>query len=707
MYFLHFLKPVDEIEWKRYNTDNTDNTLLKFFKERMKNMQYKIFDIDPQLKRYETDLNQRMENFKNKKKQLLAPGQKLTDFANAHLYFGFHPTADGWYYREWAPAAEAVYLTGDFNQWNRHSHPLEKKENGVFELFLPGADALQNGQRVMAIVVHNGRELDRIPLFANYVVQDPSTIEWNAQIYKPDSGYDWHDQDFKPSKTLYIYECHIGMAQEEPQVGTYVQFRDRILPRIRDLGYNTIQIMAIMEHPYYASFGYQVTNFFAASSRYGTPDELKSLIDTAHSMGIAVLLDVVHSHAAKNTREGINEFDGTVWQFFHDGPKGDHEAWQTKLFNYNKNEVLHFLLSNLKYWQTEYHFDGFRFDGVTSMLYHNHGLGADFNSYDAYFSMNTDTEAVTYLQLANELVRQVNPHAIMIAEDTSALPGLCLPISAGGIGFDYRLAMGEPDMWIKLLKEVPDEHWDMWKLWIELTSRRPQEKVIGYAESHDQALVGDKTIMFRLCDKEMYWGMEKGKDNLVVDRGIALHKLIRLLTMSIGGEGYLTFMGNEFGHPEWIDFPREGNGWSYHYCRRQWSLADAPNLKYSYLNDFEKAMISLARKQRLLSGEPHYLSIDNATQTMSYERSHIIFAFNFHPSRSENSCFIPVHVPGDYRVLLSSDDPQFGGYDRIAVDQVYTAYQHPDGRVGFYLYLPPRTAVVLKKKQTRRRTVKK
>ena len=666
-------------------------------------MQYKIFEIDPQLKAYEKDIQLRMDNYKNKKKELLVPGQSLTDFANGHLFYGFHKAEGGWYYREWAPAAEAMYLTGDFNHWARYSHPMDKKENGVFEIFIPGEDTLKDGQKLMVIVVHGGSELDRIPLYANYVVQDPATIEWNAQLYLPAKPFEWTDSCFKPEKTLYIYECHIGMAQEEPRIGTYQEFRDLTLPRIKALGYNTIQIMAIMEHPYYASFGYQVTNFFAASSRYGTPDDLKSLINTAHEMGIAVLLDVVHSHAAKNTREGINEFDGTTYQFFHDGPKGDHEAWKTKLFNYNKNEVLHFLLSNLKYWQTEYHFDGFRFDGVTSMLYHNHGLGSDFTSYDKYFSMNTDTEAVTYLQLANELVRQVNPNAIMIAEDTSALPGLCLPISAGGIGFDYRLAMGEPDMWIKLLKEVPDEHWDLWHLWIELTGRRPKEKVIGYAESHDQALVGDKTIMFRLCDQEMYWGMQKDKENMVVERGMALHKLIRLLTMSIGGEGYLNFMGNEFGHPEWIDFPREGNGWSYHYCRRQWSLADNPNLRYGYLNAFDQAMILLSKKQRLLTKEPHYLSIDNETKTMSYERNKIVFVFNFHPNQSQDHCFVPTHVPGDYKVLLSTDDPQFGGYSRIDTEQVYTAYEHPDGRIGFYIYLPCRSAVVLKKKQVRKK----
>ncbi|HIR88954.1 MAG TPA: 1,4-alpha-glucan-branching enzyme, partial [Candidatus Fimimorpha faecalis] len=522
-------------------------------------MGYKILEYDSLLKNYyEKDIELRVNDYKRKKKELLGRGETLSDFANGAEYFGFHRTSDGWVYREWAPAADEMYLIGDFNGWNKTSHPMEKKENGVFEIQLDGKDALYNGCKVKAIVVNGDRVMERIPLYAKYVTQDPVTYMWCAEIYEEEKPFEWTDSEFKGEKIPLIYECHIGMAQEKYGIGTYTEFKDNILPRIKDLGYNTIQIMAIMEHPYYGSFGYQVSNFFAASSRYGKPAELKDLINTAHEMGIRVLLDVVHSHAVKNTNEGINEFDGTDYQFFHAGAKGNHSAWDTKLFNYGKNEVIHFLLSNLKFWMTEYHFDGFRFDGVTSMIYLDHGLGSAFDHYDKYFSMNTDIEALTYLTLANELIHQINKEALTIAEDMSGMPGMCIPIRSGGIGFDYRLAMGVPDMWIKFLKEYRDEDWDIWRMWYELTGRRPKEKVIGYAESHDQALVGDKTIMFRLCDKEMYWCMNKDSQNIIIDRGIALHKMIRLVTHSLAGEGYLNFMGNEFGHPEWIDFPREG-----------------------------------------------------------------------------------------------------------------------------------------------------
>ncbi len=660
---------------------------------------YKIIEIDPYLKDFERDIDLRMENYKRKRKELLGRKRSLSSFANAHNFFGFHRTASGWVYREWAPAADAMYLTGDFNSWDVYSCPMKKLENGVFEIELKGKNTLRNGQKIQAVVVHNGETLRRIPLYATRVVQDPVTYLWCAEIEDTFAEFDWTDEGFVPERTPLIYECHVGMAQDKYDIGTYTEFRDNILPRIKDLGYNTIQVMAIMEHPYYGSFGYQVSNFFAASSRYGTSEELKSLINRAHEMGIAVLLDVVHSHAVKNTNEGLNKFDGTEYQFFHEGGKGEHSAWGTKLFNYGKNEVIHFLLSNLKYWMEVFHFDGFRFDGVTSMLYHDHGLGSAFSSYAMYFSLNTDTEAVTYLQLANELIHDINPNALTVAEDMSGMPGMCLPIEYGGIGFDFRLSMGVPDLWIKMLKEYKDENWDIYKIWYELIGRRPEEKNIGYAESHDQALVGDKTIMFRLCDADMYTGMMKFGGNVVVDRGIALHKMIRLLTASVAGEGYLNFMGNEFGHPEWIDFPREGNGWSYHYCRRQWNLVDNESLRYCELNEFDRAMVALLKDEDILNKSTENRWLHQDDKIIIYNKGDDdLFVFNFHPTESFVGYFVPAPVEGRYEILLSTDDGKFGGYDRVDHKYVYTAEKQPDGRIGFPCYLPSRSAFVLKRK---------
>ena len=663
---------------------------------------YAITRIDPWLEPHAGDIELRMDRFKGKRWQLVEGAETLTDFANGHLYFGIHRTADGWVVREWLPGADEVCLIGDFNEWNKESHPLTRGNNGVWEISLKGKDALKHGQYIKLWVRKGNDWFDRIPAYSTKVSMDEDTKRLCSQVWAPEEGFRWTDEAFmkkEPAAPL-IYEAHVGMAQDREGIGTYREFADNVLPRIQKLGYNTIQLMAIQEHPYYGSFGYQVTNFFAAAHWYGVPEDLKYLVNKAHEMDIRVLLDVVHSHACPNVGEGLQLQDGTDDQYFLPGGEGWHPAWGTRLFNYGRPEVLHFLLSNLKFWQTEYHFDGFRFDGVTSMIYHDHGLGSAFTNYDMYFNMNTDLEALNYLQLANELIHEVNPNATTVAEDMSGMPGMCLPIEEGGIGFDYRLAMGEPDYWIKLLKDTRDEDWNMNALWHEMTTRRPQEKVIGYCESHDQALVGDKTIIFRMADAEMYTGMTKDYHTFTMDRAIELHKIIRLYTMSLGGNGYLNFMGNEFGHPEWIDFPREGNGWSYKYCRRQWSLVDNPDLKYEWLNDFDAAMIRLARERKLLD-DPYAVSlwIDPDRKIITFSRGKLLFVFNFHNSYSEQQFFLHAHTVGEgkYKVILSTDEKRFGGPGIIAHDYVYST-EYVEGRgLGFNVYSPCRTAMVLER----------
>lgn len=657
---------------------------------------YRILELNPQLAPFAGDIDLRMFLYRATRDRILKEGQSLNDFANAYEFFGFHHVDGGWYYREWAPSAYQLYLEGDFNNWNQTSHPLTPIGDGNWEIFLPGDDALWDGCKVKTVVDANMTRTEHIPLYARRAVQDKETRLFCAEVVDDRKTFQWTDQSFQGEDSLFIYEAHVGMAQEEGKVGSYREFADLILPRIKKAGYNTVQLMAIMEHPYYGSFGYQVSNFYAASSWFGKPEDLKYLINTAHSMGIRVLLDVVHSHAVKNTAEGINMFDGTTWQFFHDGPKGDHPAWGTKCFDYGKTGVLHFLLSDLKFWMTEYHFDGFRFDGVTSMLYHDHGLGTDFNTNDKYFSFNTHTEAITYLQLANELIHQVNPAAITIAEDMSGMPGMCLPISDGGIGFDYRLAMGLPDMWVRTVKEKKDEFWDIFKMWCEMCMRRPGEGTVAYVESHDQALVGDKTMIFRLADAVMYTDMEKTTHNPVIDRAIALHKMIRLFTMAGGGEAYLNFMGNEFGHPEWIDFPREGNGWSFHYCRRQWSLRDNPKLKYEWLGQFDEDMVHLAKEANLFDQRMGNLRlIDSTRQVIVFYRSGLLFALNFSPCNSYTDVEVSLPDIADYEVAMCSDDAKYGGNDLVA-HMKYPAQVDKEGNSTIKLYLPARTAVVLK-----------
>ena len=671
-------------------------------KKAIKRTQYKILSIDPWLQPYYNDIALRMDRNAQTRKALLGDKADLSSFANGYMYYGFSRTDTGWVYREWAPGADAVHLIGDFNGWDRESHPLTRLPDGTWEIHLEGEDALQHKQRVKIQVTKDGRSFDRIPAYIRRVVQNKETNLFDGQIWAPPRPFQWTDGGYGKRKVSppYIYEAHIGMGQEKEGIGTYREFADRNLAYIRDMGYNTVQLMAVQEHSYYASFGYQVTNFFAASSWYGEPEDLKYLINKAHDMGMYVLLDVVHSHASDNATDGLNMLDGTDNQYFIGGPQGWHPAWGTRLFDYGKHEVLHFLLSNLKFWLEEYHFDGFRFDGVTSMIYNDHGLGSAFTEYSQYFSLNTNVDAITYLQLANELIHTVNPFALTIAEEMSGMPGMCIPIRSGGIGFDYRLSMGVPDFWIRLLKEYSDDQWDMFKMWYELTTRRPQEKNIGYCESHDQALVGDKTLIFRMADAEMYTGMDKAYHSLVIDRAIALHKMIRFITLTLAGEGYLNFMGNEFGHPEWIDFPREGNGWSFKYARRQWSLVNNGYLKYQWLADFDKAMLKFARKYRVLNKtDTVNLWIDQPGKIIAFSKGDLVYVFNFNPTYSPTDFFLPVHTigPGKYRAVFSTDDLEFGGMDRISKNYEYFTQDVPNRGLGFNIYIPCRTAIVFKR----------
>lgn len=665
----------------------------------MKKYLPKLVQDDPWLEPFSGVISDRMIVAERRQKELTG-GKSLHEFASGHLYFGLHKTDDGWVIREWAPNATYIYLVGTFNEWKELAeYSFAHVGNGVWELVLE-SNALHH-EDLYALHIHWAVNFGkRIPAWARRVVQDKDTHIFNAQVWAPEFSYEWKHPEFvRTDEPPLIYEAHVGMAGEEPRVHTYNEFRENMLPRVKDNGYNTIQLMAIPEHPYYGSFGYHVSSFFAPSSRFGTPDELKQLIDEAHEMGIAVIIDLVHSHAVKNEVEGLGNYDGTRFQFFHDGPKGEHPAWDSYCFNYGKSEVIHFLLSNIKYWLEEFKFDGFRFDGVTSMLYFNHGLGIAFNNYDDYFGANVDYDAVTYFKLANKLMKEINPRSLSIAEDMSGMPGLAAPVASGGLGFDFRMAMGMPDFWIKIIKEKSDEQWDVGDLFYQLTSKRLDEKVVSYAESHDQALVGDKTIIFRLIDKEMYFSMRKDQPNLIVERGIALHKMIRLATASSAGGAYLNFMGNEFGHPEWIDFPREGNNWSFNHARRIWSIADNPELKFHWLYDFDKEMIALINENKLLTVPSVDLVLQNKPDNvLAFHRGLFLFVFNFNPQNSYTDYGIPLGA-GKYRIVLNTDSGRFGGNDLVDEDISY--YTLPSAGVDsqhfLKLYLPARSALVFKK----------
>ena len=662
----------------------------------------KIIRNDAWLAPYGKAIEGRHDHAVLRERQLAGDGT-LAGFAQGHQYYGLHRTQDGWVFREWAPNAVDIYLIGDFSDWQEREmfHLQRLNANGDWELVVP-LHMISHGQHYKMRVKWNGGQGDRIPAWCRRVVQDPVTYVFSAQVWEPEP-YRFRVRNFKPSTSpLLIYECHVGMAAEEEKVGTYVEFKDNVLPRVKAAGYNCIQIMAVQEHPYYGSFGYHVSSFFAPSSRFGTPEELKELIDTAHSMGIAVIMDLVHSHSVKNELEGLGNLAGDPNQYFLPGDRHEHSAWGSLCFDYGKDQVLHFLLSNCRYWLDEFHFDGFRFDGVTSMLYYSHGLGESFCNYDDYFNGHQDDDAICYLMLANRLIHEVRPKAITIAEEVSGMPGLAAPFRDGGFGFDYRMAMNIPDYWIRTIKEKSDEDWSVSGIWWELTNRRADEKTISYVESHDQALVGDKTVIFRLVDADMYWHFRKDSGNDVTERGIALHKMIRLITAATMNGGYLNFMGNEFGHPEWIDFPREGNGWSCKYARRQWSLADNPDLAYCWLGDYDRRFIGLLASEKDFQKTPavEYWHNDG-DQVLAFGRGDYLFVFNFNPVKSftDYGFLVP---SGCYSVVLDSDSPEFGGLGRN--DDSRDHFTMPDplykssGREWIRLYLPCRSSIVLKRR---------
>ena len=651
---------------------------------------------------------ERFDRYQRRMSAIEQQAGSIVDYANGYRYYGWQwdDTLDGWWFREWLPEAYDVFIFGDFNSWQRTQLRLNKSSDGVWSIFLPQAmygHLLQHGS-LYKLHIHgaNGWH-DRIPAYATRVVQDENTKNYTAQFWNPDKRYEWQHDDFEGASpdNLLIYEAHIGMAQEEAKVGTYEEFRTLILPRIKQAGYNAVQLMAIAEHPYYGSFGYHVSNFYAPSSRFGTPEELKHLIDEAHGMGIAVIMDLVHAHYVKNLHEGILNLDGSDHHYSKPGEAGYQPYWDSMIFDYGKGGVEHFLLSNVKYWLDEFHFDGYRFDGVTSMLYYHRGY-TDFDSREKFFDAGVDLDAIAYLTLANRLVHDFRPKAVTIAEDVSGMPGMCCTPEDGGIGFDYRLGMAIPDFWIRMLKDTPDEEWNIWEMWSIMTNRLPSVRTVAYAESHDQALVGDKTIAFRLLDSLMYEGMDRSYESPVMDRGMALHKMIRLFTISTGGEAYLNFMGNEFGHPEWIDFPREGNGWSCNYARRQWSLRDNGFLRYAYLADFDEAMIELIKEHEVLSdGYPYNLLMDEDNKTMVYSHRDLIFVMNWHTEAAIPDYEIPLHKAGKYEVVLSTDEERFGGLGRQEQGEEHFSFnvEGEDGALypRLKIYNTQRTAMVLRK----------
>ncbi|CED82984.1 1,4-alpha-glucan branching enzyme/starch branching enzyme II [Phaffia rhodozyma] len=594
-----------------------------------------LIDQDPDLENWDWYLNARFKHFQQSLEKLktIYPGG-LDEFSSGYLKMGLVLHDDNSItYTEWAEGIIEASLIGDFNAFNPSAHLLkheidEHTGSSYWTIHLP---VMENGQPQIPlgsevkirITLPSGESLDRFPAWVLRATQsqNPPEVLFRARIERLPPIYNGA-RPLAP-RTPKIYEAHIGAATSKPHaIGTFEEFEKNVLWRVKAGGYNTLQLMGIMEHPYYASYGYQVSSFFAVSSRFGSIASLTSLIDAAHKQGIRVILDVVHGHSCTNDMESLNMFNGTRGMYFSEDSKGDHPIWGTAV---NQS------------WT---------------------------GNYGQYFSSDTDHAGVEYFMLANHIIKTLFPFVTTIAEDTAGFPTLALSTDIGGLGFDYRLTLGPAYHLFHLLKTEPDDaNWSVRDIVASLGNRRLQlgEKTIAFVESHDQCIEGGKTMSQWLFDDEIYTQMSVFQTPTPkVERAMALHKMLRLMVFAFAGEGYMNFMGNEFGHPEWLVFPSVQNGFHTTHCRRQWDLADfSRDLRYRDLARFDREMLEAEERGQWGSAElGHVWTQDEDSRLVVFTRANHLFIFNWNtklPAKDDN---LPIPEPwaleGQYRIELST-----------------------------------------------------
>lgn len=665
---------------------------------------------DNDLRSYHPFLIERGRRFEAEYRRIVDQYTSVYNYANLANELGLHcvPGEDGqnkWIWREYMPGADTVWLTTEKYHFQRHARQrFTKKADGIFELILP-YDALAHGMYVelrvepAAYTVLNPdgipTALKRVPAFSTWVEQNKEIpTQWCARIFHPEKPYCFREKNPEIPSFLRIYEAHVGMAQPDTKhigesAGTYLDFANNILPRIKKGGYTCVQLMGILEHPLYRSFGYQVSNYFAPCSRFGTPDDCKQMIDAAHALGLSVILDIPHAHACANTEQGLYQYDGTPY-FFMD----KINQWGTPSFDFSNEMTRRFLLSNLRYWLEEYHVDGFRFDAVGNMLYKDFGVDDNFSHTGRCFygkdgKPRTNNEGELYIALANHLIHEINPKGISIAEEFSGMPGLtCLP-KDGGLGFDARFAMGIPDYWEKFIKKPQD----LGSMWYEMNNHRPYDHTISYVECHDQCINGHDAMIWRLLGDDMYNAMLMETETWKVSRGLAFYRLMRLITLATADKGYLNFMGNEFGHPEWLDAEE--------HAHRQWRLAEDTSLKYACLNAWDQAQMQLVSDNIESFKTPAmFRYIHEDKRLLAFERGALLFVFNFNETQAFSDLCFAV-TPGKYLEILSSDERRFAGHDNLRITEPpLEHFTQPcfDPNLGdITLYIPPMIVLVLKR----------
>ncbi|KAK9673873.1 hypothetical protein RND81_12G195300 [Saponaria officinalis] len=556
---------------------------------------------------------------------------------------------------------------------------------------------LQHGSKYRVYFNTPDGPLERIPAWATYVRLDgdgnqPCAVHWDPS---PECAHKWKNNSPKRPKSLRIYECHVGISGSDPKVSSFLEFTEKVLPRVKDLGYNAIQLFGVIEHKDYFTAGYRVTNMYAVSSRFGTPEDFKRLVDEAHGLGLLVFLDIVHSYSAADEMVGLSLFDGTNDCYFHTGKRGHHKYWGTRIFKYGDVDVLQFLLSNLRWWIEEYHIDGFQFHSLPSMMYTHNGFATFTGDFEEYCNQYVDRDALLYLILANDILHFLHPNIITIAEDATLYPGLCEPSSQGGLGFDYYVNLAAPEMWLSFLENVPDNEWSMSKIVTTLMGNKIYtNKMLLYAENHSQSISGGRSFA------EILFGTEVGSNEASkLLRGTSLHKVIRLITFTIGGSAYLNFMGNEFGHPKRVEFPTSNNNFSFELASRRWDLLSDQGL-HQKLFHFDQDMMKLDQKEKVLSrGLPNVHHVNDDTMVISYTRGPLLFIFNFHPTDSYERYSVGVDEAGEYQMILNSDEEKYSGQGAINADQYFqrSIRKRIDGFQNcLQLPLPSRSAQVYK-----------